>query len=134
LSEGDGFVTSRGFQLVCEMEFSDPWVSGALTQVEDVDGFFSTRYPAVLWGTERLVGPEGTWTGWYQGFIEHGRGTTYHVMTGDGDYEGLTFIRRMNIRPEDPPTGIGFIYEGVPPPTPGSKVSMSVPETPVSSE
>ena len=118
--EGDGFDWSQGGRGYCEMTFSDPRVSGTLT--ETVNEVWYGKYgPIILWGSEMLEGPEGTWTGWYQGIGDPDleEQPTYHVMTGSGGYEGLTFIWERTW--EEPPVGgawngAGLIYEGNPPP------------------
>jgi len=117
---GDGFEWLRGYRTTCEVTFSDPRVSGPLTQTVDED-WYGKYGPIVAWGNETLVGPGGTWTGWYQGIgdPEGEDQPTYHVMTGSDGYEGLTFIWERSWA-EQPIggawRGTGFIYEGDPPP------------------
>ena len=119
--EGDGFEWLRGFQSGCEVTFSDPRVSGTLTQTWNEDWYETgkARGSLLAWGQEELEGPEGAWSGWFHqvGDPEMENDVSFHVMTGNGAYEGLTFIwersfDRDSIRHE----GQGFIYEGAPPP------------------
>jgi hypothetical protein len=125
--EGDGFVWDRGFLGTCELTFSDPRVSGTLTRLESQDWYQTGKAAGSLvgWGSEELVGPEGTWSGWFQhiGDPEMEDRPSFHVMTGSGDYEGLTFIWEQSwaFPPGgSEPRGTGLIYEGDPPPVSGA--------------
>jgi hypothetical protein len=114
---GDGTTWIRGAWGTCEMAFSDPRVSGTMTGDYN-DDCFGGYWPCVVWGTEEISGPDGTWSGWYHGISPaDGQQTTYHVMTGSGGYGGLTFVWDWTRSPEGP-SGSGFIYEGTPPPQP----------------
>jgi len=114
--DGDGFAWFRDWTYRCRENLSDPRVTGDLTGSYN-DDCWADGY-CVYWGTEELVGPDGTWTGAYHGTVEPGdTQTSYKVMTGSGDYEGLTFIwHGTGMRGSG--DGHGFIYEGAPPPMP----------------
>ena len=88
---GDGFHWVRGYWGTCEMTFSDPRVNGTMTGDYNDD---CVGLRCVIWGTGKIAGPDGTWSGWYHGMAgaNEREWTSYHVMTGSGGYEGLTFI------------------------------------------
>lgn len=52
------------------------------------------RRSLLAWGQEELVGPEGTWSGWFHqvGDPKMVDSVSFDVMSGNGAYDGLTFI------------------------------------------
>ena len=113
---GGGFVWFRDWTYRCQENLSDPRVTGALTGHYN-DDCWGDGY-CIYWGTEELVGPDGTWTGAYHGTTQPGNvQTSYKVMTGSGDYEGLTFIWH-GTGTQGSVDGHGLIYEGATPPMP----------------
>ena len=119
--QGDGFEWARGYRTDCEVAFSDPRVSGTLTQLGNDDWYQTgkARGSLITWGQEELTGPDGTWSGWFQqiGDPEMEDDASFHVMTGNGAYEGLTFIWERSFDSTSiRHLGKGLIYEGGPPP------------------
>jgi hypothetical protein len=113
---GDGFRWFRGYWGTCEMTFSDPRVNGIMIGDYN-DDCVGTR--CVIWGNEQITGPDGTWSGWYHGMAgaNDAEWTSYHVMTGSGGYEGLTFIWDLTrLWSSGGKSGFGLIYEGDAPP------------------
>ena len=56
------------------------------------DDCYPAYAPRVYWGPEELVGPDGMWSGWFNGTVDPDRGatgygaTSYVVMVGSGGY------------------------------------------------
>ena len=114
-----GVAWIRDLPLACEVTYSDPRVSGAQSTLYNEDCFGPAGLPCVYWATHELVGPEGTWSGWTNGTTDPERDATgYTVMTGSGDYEGLTFVSHAAGPFGETPTGFGIIFEGDSPPPP----------------
>ena len=111
----DGVEQLRGMPITCDITFSDPRLSGVQSSVFNQDIYESGIH--VYWGTQEMVGPDGTWSGWFHGTISaDAMGNGYIVLTGDGDYAGLTNIRHATGPVNEPPIESGVIYEGDPPP------------------
>jgi hypothetical protein len=122
--EGDGYTSLRGHRYDCDLEASDPRVSGKLTGVFGNDCFGDPDVTCIFWDTQEIANSDGSWTGWVWGThrpedIEDPQHawmyTAFQVFTGHGAYEGLTFI----VHGEGPGEDVdfhGLIYEGVAPP------------------
>jgi hypothetical protein len=120
-SEG-GVERHRDLLITCADTWSDPRVSGTKTVTYNDDCYGTA--PCLYWGTQEIVGPDGTWTGWVNGTLDPERGATgYVVMTGTGAYEGLTFVSHAMGPFGEPGTAYGLIYEGPPPATALSAVT-----------
>ena len=69
-----------------------------------------------------LVGPEGTWSGWFDGTEYNWTGESKTdlniVLTGSGAYEGLVTVQHATGPFWGPMTLAGVIYAGDPPPAP----------------
>jgi hypothetical protein len=110
-----GVERHRELLITCADTWSDPRVSGTKTVVYNDDCFGEA--PCLYWGTQEIAGPDGTWTGWFNGTLDPERGATgYIVMTGTGAYEGLTFVSHAMGPFNEPGVAYGLIYEGAPPP------------------
>ena len=83
--EGDGFEWLRGFETGCEVTFSDPRVSGTVTQVWNEDWHKTGKARGVLlaWGQEELTGPSGSWSGWFHEIERSRDGVLRHVPRPD---------------------------------------------------
>jgi hypothetical protein len=111
----DGGFEIHGLPFNCEVTYSDARLSGTQTTLLN-ERCFSTG-GCINWGTQQLVGPEGTWNGWFTGTEDPRGNTNLHiVLTGSGAYEGLTSIRHATGRFYKPLTQTGLVYEGDPPP------------------
>lgn len=107
----------RGARISCAEQWSDPRVSGAKSVVYN-DDCYEGGAPCLYWGTQELVGPDGSWNGWVNGTLDPERGAAgYVVMVGSGGYEGFTFVSHALGPMGDAPASFGLIYEGGPPPT-----------------
>jgi len=105
----------RDLLFTCEVEFSDPRLSGTQTTRFTERGFTDGGY--VNWGTMEIVGADGTWSGWFHGIEDPTGQTDLHiVLTGSGAYEGLTNIRHASGGFWDALAQAGVIYRGDPPP------------------
>ncbi len=105
----------RGVVATCEVTFSDPRVSGTATVSSNYD--CHAEAGCVVWGTQELVGPDGSWTGSFTGTIDAAfteRGFT--LLNGTAGYEGLTFIVQPAAQLGEAPSAVGIIYEGGAPP------------------
>jgi hypothetical protein len=111
-----GFET-RGLPTTCEVTLSDPRLGGTQVIVDNSDCF--QRDGCIHWGTMEVVGPDGTWQGWYTG-TEFPDGSTnlYIVLTGAGEYEGLVNIRHASGSYWNALEQVGLVYQGPPPPMP----------------
>jgi hypothetical protein len=115
-SDGD-IQRMRGTRTVCDVTFDDPRVSGVATTSGNYDCHATGG--CTTWGTQEIVGPGGSWRGSFTGTIDPAY--TEHalsVMTGTAGYEGLTLIIHAIGPLGEPPTVVGIIYEGSPPPVP----------------
>ena len=114
---GEGFTWDRDFELDCAVTWSDPRVSGTRKTFYNDNCF--VEYPCAYWGTQDVIGPDGTWTGTYTGLADPNRaGTAHGVLVGTGAYDGLTFVWYSAGEFDQPPSGHGLIYEGDAPLTP----------------
>lgn len=110
-----GIDRHRDLLITCADTWSDARVSGTKSVVYNDDCFGTA--PCLYWGTQEIVGPEGTWIGWFNGTLDPDRGATaYLVMIGTGAYEGLTFVSHAMGPFNEPGVAYGLIYEGAPPP------------------
>jgi hypothetical protein len=113
----DGAIQrTRGVVATCDVTMSDPRVSGTATVVSNYD--CHAEAGCVTWGTQELVGPDGSWIGSYTGTIDAAfteRGFT--VLNGTAGYEGLTFIVHATAPLGGTPPVAGIIYEGEVPPS-----------------
>jgi len=114
--EQDGVIQRmRAVRTTCEVTLDDPRVSGTATTLGNYDCHATTG--CTTWGTQELVGPDGSWSGSFIGTIDlvfTERATS--VWTGTAGYEGLTFIANAIAPLGETPTVVGIIYEGGPPP------------------
>ena len=123
----------------CDLEASDPRVSGSLRGTFGDDCFGETDDTCVFWNTEEITGPDGSWTGWVWGthHPEQPGGqslmTLLKTFTGHGAYEGFTFL----LHGVGPLGGeldfYGLVYEGVPPP-PLGELPWAMPSEEVAAE
>lgn len=66
-----------------------------------------------------IVGPVENWSGWFPGLEDESGAVDRHiVLTGLGEYAGLTNIRHATGRFYSALTQSGVIYNGAPPPVP----------------
>ena len=116
----DGPVTGhRGLSISCTDDLGDARLSGPSVKLYNDDCYAGAG--CVYWGTQELTGPDGTWTGTFNGTTDpQGSGGSYQVLVGTGGYEGLTYVGLAIGQFGEPPRVFGRIYEGDPPPAPGS--------------
>ncbi len=114
--EQDGDIQRmRAVRTTCEVTFDDPRVSGTATTLGNYDCHATVG--CTTWGTQELVGPDGSWSGSFIGTIDLAfteRATS--VWTGTAGYEGLTFIANAVAPLGEIPTVVGIIYVGGAPP------------------
>jgi hypothetical protein len=106
----------RGWGRHCRYD-ADPRFSGWSDIVHNADCYGDR---CVMWGTERIPGPDGDWVGTYQGgSLGEVRGQMA-VLQGTGAYEGWTFMRYMDMAALGGEEWVidGLIYHGPPPPVP----------------
>lgn len=122
---GDGYTSWRGYTFSCDLEASDPRVSGTLTGVFGDDCYGAPDRTCVFWNSEEIVNPEGSWTGWVwgthrptnpQSTVAPSMVTLLKVFTGHGAYDGLTYILHGQGTLGGDTDFHGLIYEGTPPP------------------
>ncbi len=113
----DGAIQrTRDVVATCTVTMSDPRVSGTATVSSNYDCLAEAG--CITWGTQELVGPDGSWTGTYTGTIDAAfteRGFT--ALNGTAGYEGLTFIVHTSAPLDEAPRVVGIIYEGDVPPS-----------------
>jgi hypothetical protein len=121
----NGVRQLRGWTRHCRYDAADPRFSGWSDIVHNVDCYSEDRSRCVMWGTERIPGPDGDWVGTYQGgSMSSGSGTgfrgNFEVLEGTGAYAGWTFVRYMDMAALGGEEWVidGLIYEGPPPPVP----------------
>ena len=101
----------------CEVTFDDPRVSGIATTSGNYDCHATAG--CATWGTQEIVGPDGSWHGSFAGTIDTAfTERAASVMTGTAGYEDLTLILNAVGPLDEAPTAVGIIYEGSPPPFP----------------
>jgi hypothetical protein len=103
----------------CTHTASDPRVSGPATQtmaehvgIPGGDDYLQT-FDTVL------TGPDGTWTGRTWVVFDWPNNVAYAqtVLTGDGSYEGWTYVdSARDTTPDANTDSVGVLYEGPPPP------------------
>jgi hypothetical protein len=116
----DGPVTGhRGLSITCADDLGDSRLSGPSVKVYNDDCYEGAG--CVCWGTQELTGPDGSWIGTFTGTTgPDGSGGSYQVLTGTGSYDGLTYVGLAVGQFGEPPRVFGRVYEGDPPPSPGS--------------
>ena len=116
----DGPITGhRGLSITCTDDLGDPRLSGPSVKLYNDDCYEGAG--CVYWGTQELTGPDGSWTGTFTGTTDpEGSGGSYQVLVGTGGYEGLTYVGLAVGQFGQPPRVFGRVYEGDPPPAPGS--------------
>jgi hypothetical protein len=108
----DGVTLVRDQAIDCVKTMTDPRVSGTshIQYNHDDHGAAGVTF----WGTEEIIGPDGTWRGTFMGVIDaSGNAGGIAVKEGTGAYSGWTFI--------DTPQGQGMtatlagtIFQGPP--------------------
>jgi hypothetical protein len=112
-SERTGYTEDLGGTAIGQVTADDPRMAGTMTETNNVH-IAPSRKPGeadvyVTNGTVRIENEEGAWVGtftawssgsWFQGF-----GEEWHVMEGQGAYEGLTAVFRYE--------STGSTFEGV---------------------
>jgi hypothetical protein len=116
----NGVRQLRGFTRHCRYDGADPRFSGWSDIVHNVDCYSDDRSKCVMWGTERIPGPDGDWVGTYQGGSMGPVRGNLEVLEGTGAYEGWTFVRYMDMAALGGEEWVidGLLYEGPPPPAP----------------
>ncbi len=113
----DGAIQrTRDVVATCSVTMSDPRVSGTATVSSNFDCL--AQAGCITWGTQDLVGPDGSWIGTYTGTIDTAfteRG--FSALNGTAGYEGLTFVVHTTAPLDDTPRVVGIIYEGAIPPS-----------------
>jgi hypothetical protein len=109
----------------CLYDGADPRFSGWSYVVHNADIYSAgeDRSKVVFWGTERIPGPEGEWSGSYLGgSIGAGSGFrgSFAFLEGTGAYDGWTFFKYFDQAALGGEEWVvdGFIYHGPPPPVP----------------
>jgi hypothetical protein len=111
----DGVEQLRGMPRTCQLTSADARVSGVQNNIINHDCFDSGI--CIFWGTQEVVGPDGTWSGWFNGTIDpDGNGHGHVVLTGAGGYEGLVNVRHALGPIDAMPTQYGVVYEADTPP------------------
>jgi hypothetical protein len=122
----NGVTQLRGWTRHCRYDGADPRFSGWSDIVLNVDCYssFEEKSKCVLWGTERIPGPDGDWVGTYWGGqfsgSETGVRANFEVLEGTGAYEGWAYVLYMNMAALGGEEWVidGIIYHGPPPPVP----------------
>lgn len=123
--QGDGFTWWRGYSFTCQLEATDPRVSGTLTGVFNDDCYGVPDRTCVWWNAEEIVNEDGSWTGWVWGThrpqdplstTDPSEATLLKVFTGHGAYDGLTLILHGEGELGAALDFHGLLYEGSPPP------------------
>lgn len=117
----DGIDWVRGNTFTCDLEFSDPRVSGVLTGAYNDDCFGDDdEWACLYWNSEEISGPDGDWIGGVWGTIrmDDPEAASLKVFRGTDAYEGLNFlVHGLGVLGEQ--DFYGLIYEGNLPPMPG---------------
>jgi hypothetical protein len=107
----------RGMRAVCDVRFDDPRVSGTVTTVTDYD--CQAEAGCVTWGQQEIVGPDGSWSGSFEGLIDPAfTERAVAVLSGTGGYSGMTFVVMAVAPLDEAPSVVGLVYEGDAPPLP----------------
>jgi len=121
-----------------QVEWSDPRLPSRLVRTTVLDARAGVHpegpiSPTVVAMRHRLEGPDGAWIGTGQGLDLHPfsgaegsedrlMSTGLLILTGEGDYEGLSAMLVLNVSWADAFAGTftfeGYIFEGEPPPFP----------------
>jgi hypothetical protein len=123
-TDANGVRQLRGFTRHCRYDGVDPRFAGWSDIVHNVDCYSEDASRCVMWGTERIPGPDGEWVGTYRGgsmWVDAvGFRGDLEVLEGTGAYEGWTFVRYMDMAALGGAEWVidGLIYEGPPPPVP----------------
>jgi hypothetical protein len=110
----DGVSQVRAQTQSCTHTMTDPRVSGEVTVTLNTDH----RGPAgmTFWGTEEIVGTDGTWRGSFSGVVDpQGVVGGFGIYEGTGAYAGWTYINHA-YGDGSAPTLDGTIFQGPPPP------------------
>jgi len=115
VEQESGDYQVRGIPVGCEVTHSDPRLDGTMTLELNEDCFAVGG--CANWGAIEIVGPDGSWTGWYTGIERPDtHDVRYTVMAGAGAYEGLVHIRHSVGPFGGPYQEHGVVYQGDPPP------------------
>jgi hypothetical protein len=125
------WTTENGVQHIreagrtCRYDGADPRFSGWSYVVHNADIYApgEDRSKVVFWGTERIPGPDGDWSGPYLGgSIGAGSGFrgSFGFLEGTGAYEGWTFLKYFDQAALGGEEWVvdGFVFHGPPPPVP----------------
>ena len=114
-NQANGDYQVRGLGVTCAAPGEDERFGSPMKIVLNEDCFADGG--CVNWGTIAQPGADGAWSGWFAG-TEDPDASTYLtiVMTGSGDYEGLTHIRHATGPFHGPLDHAGVVFEGAPPP------------------
>ncbi len=116
VSPDDGPIQRmRGTRAVCDVRFDDPRVSGTVTT--DVNYDCQAEAGCVTWGQQEIVGPDGSWSGSFEGLIDPAfTERAVAVLSGTGGYSGMTFVVMAVAPLDEAPSVVGLVYEGDAPP------------------
>ncbi len=119
-TDANGVRQLRGFTRHCRYDSADPRLSGWSDIVHNVDCYSPDSSKCVMWGTERIPGPDGDWVGTYRGGSIGSVRNDFEVLEGTGAYDGWTFVRYLDMAALGGEEWVidGLIYEGPPPPVP----------------
>jgi hypothetical protein len=117
--EDGPIIGHRGLRITCTDDLGDPRLSGPSVKVYNDDCYEGAG--CTYWGTQELSGPDGMWTGTFNGTTDpEGSGGSYQVLVGMGAYDGLTYVGLAIGQFGEPPRVFGQVFEGDPPPAPGA--------------
>jgi len=116
----NGVRQLRGWPRHCRYDVADPRFSGWSDIVHNADCYAADRSRCVMWGTERIPGPDGDWVGTYRGGGIGEVRDFFEVLEGTGAYAGWTYVAHMNMAALGGEEWVidGLIYQGPPPPVP----------------
>jgi hypothetical protein len=94
----DGTVRVRNGWFTCVVTSDDPRVAGSGRYTWNADRWGQENHGAMTqWGITRIRNSGGTWVGRYQGIYTSGTGdVVFSLLTGTGDYAGLSYYRWEN--------------------------------------
>ena len=98
-SDANGVRQLRGFGRDCRYDDADPRFSSWSDIVHNADCYSpgEDRSKCVVWGNERIPGPDGAWVGTYRGGSIGPVRNSFEVLEGTGAYEGWTFVRYLDM-------------------------------------
>jgi hypothetical protein len=100
----------------CQGTSSDPRLSGEIDLVYNIMGWSGTG--AVQWGFARISNDDGSWNGtWSSNVQEGGDQVILGWYTGDGAYEGWSYVETQVGEFQQSRETFGIVYPGPPPPT-----------------